>query len=172
MGYDLPAAIGASLASRGKPSRVTCVTGDGSLMMNLQELATVCYLNLPIKLFILDNGGYHSIEETQQRNFPENIGGTGPKNGLGFPNFLDIAKAFGLKASQLNTINDVETCLRSKNFLDDKPCVFLVKLDKHQNFEPKLQSKRLADGSMVSPELHDMAPFLSKEDLKRNLIKD
>ena len=172
MGYDLPAAIGASLASKGKPSRVTCVTGDGSLMMNLQELATVCYLKLPIKLFILDNGGYHSIEETQQRNFPKNIGGTGPKNGLGFPNFLDIAEAFGIKASQLNTISDVETCLRSKNFLDDKPCVFVVKLDRRQNFEPKLQSKRLADGSMVSPDLHDMAPFLSREELKRNLIND
>ena len=172
MGYDLPASIGASLSSSDKPFRVVCVAGDGSLMMNLQELATVTFLNLPIKIFILDNGGYHSIKETQQRNFPENVGGTGPSNGLGFPNFVNIAKAFDINSSQLNSISDIQNSLISPNFLNDQPHIFVVKLDISQNFEPKLQSKRLADGSMESPELHDMAPFLSEEELKRNLIED
>ena len=106
----------------------------------------------------------------QKRNFSNNTGGTCPQNGLGFPNFLDVSRAFGIKSSVLSSISDIQISLKSKNFLDDQPYLFIVKLDKSQNFEPKLQSKRMSDGSMVSPELHDMAPFLSKEELEKNLI--
>ena len=82
MGYDLPASIGAALANNKK--RVICVTGDGSIMMNIQELASIAYKKLPIKIFLLNNDGYHSIRQTQKNFFPDNLVGTGKNDGVGF----------------------------------------------------------------------------------------
>ena len=172
MGYALPAAIGASLARSNGMSRVICVTGDGSIMMNLQELATINFNKLPIKIFIMDNGGYHYIRQTQMNHFPDNSSGTSANDGLGFPNFIKIAQAFEIGSTNLQSISNLKKALKSEDYLNSEPHIFLLKLDTNQHFEPKLQSRKLPDGSMTSPELHDMAPFLSSKELKENILEN
>src|SRR5208282_833238 len=93
MGYDIPGALGAAIALGGK-QRVICLAGDGSIMMNLQELETIRGLRLPVKIFILNNRGYHSIRQTQANFFADNIVGCGTDSGLSFPDFAKIADAF------------------------------------------------------------------------------
>jgi acetolactate synthase I/II/III large subunit len=166
MGYDLPASIGACLANNKKTT--ICIAGDGSIMMNLQELQTISGNKLPIKIFILNNNGYASILQTQKNFFSDNLNGTDPSNGVTFPNFIDLAKGFNIPAMRLKSVND----LKQKSFIDslsDKsPQIYDVHVDPDQVFSPKLSSRKLADGSMISPELEDMAPFLSKKEMKDN----
>jgi acetolactate synthase-1/2/3 large subunit len=162
MGYDLPAAIGAFYASGGK--RIVCLAGDGSIMMNLQELQTIVGLGMSIKIFVLDNDGYHSIRQAQQNHFPDNIVGCGPDSGLTFPDFHRLAGGFGIPATQAYTDSELGPAIR--NALDgDGPHVCVVAIDKRQQFAPKLSSRRLEDGSMVSSPLEDLVPFLSREEL-------
>jgi acetolactate synthase-1/2/3 large subunit len=167
MGYDLPAAIGAAIARYGQ--KIICIAGDGSIMMNLQELQTIVGLGLPIKIFILNNEGYHSIRQTQNAYFPGNEVGVGPKSGLTFPNFTRIANAFGLVATRIESTNELAGQVASV-LNGDGPIVCEVMLDLDQGFEPKLASRRLEDGTMVSPSLEDMAPFLSREELRQNML--
>ena len=169
MGYDLPAAIGASIASE-KKKRVICVAGDGSLMMNIQEIATMKYKNLPIKLFILGNKGYHSIRQTQKNYFSDNLCGTSENDGLGFPDFIKVGIAFGIKSKKISSIDELKKHIKSKDFNNSSPQIIYVELDEKQNFEPKLQSRKLEDGSLLTPELHDMFPFLSEKEIKDSLI--
>ena len=167
MGYDLPAAIGACIGSGLK--KVICLAGDGSLMMNIQELATISFLNLPIKIFVLNNGGYHSISQTQKNFFGEPLVGVGPDSGLGFPVFKKIAKAFDLKYNFCKTINELDNKIM-KNLEDNKPSIFEVFIDVDQQFAPKQSSKRLENGQLVSRPLEDLSPFLSREEFKENMI--
>ena len=169
MGYDLPAAIGASLSKKGN-KRVICISGDGSIMMNIQELASINYKQLPIKIFILDNNGYHSIRETQKNFFNDNISGTNKNDGLGFPNFIKIGQAFGIKSRVIRRFHDLDKIFVNNTFLDNTPQIYLIKIDETQNFEPKLRSRKLQNGSMVTPKLYDMWPFLPRKELKSNLI--
>jgi acetolactate synthase-1/2/3 large subunit len=164
MGYDLPAAIGAWYASGAK--RIICLAGDGSIMMNLQELQTIVGQNLPVKLFVLNNDGYHSIRQTQQNYFADNIVGCGPDSGLTFPDFERLAGGFGMPAARVSSHEALDEAIRRA--LDgDGPYLCEVMLDKAQEFAPKLASRRLADGTMISPELEDMAPFLPRDELAR-----
>jgi acetolactate synthase-1/2/3 large subunit len=135
-------------------------------------LATIKHKALPIKIFILDNDGYHSIRQSQMNHFPKNVAGTGSEDGLGFPDFTKVATAFELNSTKVESIEDLKKMIVSDVFLNQEPHIFLLKLDKSQNFEPKLQSRRLSDGSLSSPELHDMAPFLSRNELRKNILKD
>jgi acetolactate synthase-1/2/3 large subunit len=167
MGYDLPAAIGACYATGAR--RIVCLAGDGSIMMNLQELQTIAGNRLPIKIFLLNNDGYHSIRQTQQNYFPDNVVGCGPDSGLTFPDFGRVAEAFGLPVSRIDTHAGLGAGIR--NALAGPGAHFCeIILDKRQGFEPKLASRRLEDGTMVSPSLEDMAPFLSREELVENMI--
>jgi acetolactate synthase-1/2/3 large subunit len=171
MGYDLPAAIGAAHAAPGK--RIICLAGDGSIMMNLQELQTIAGGNLPIKVFLLNNDGYHSIRQTQQNYFSDNIVGCGPDSGLTFPDFQRLADAFGLPSNRAEDhVNLRETISMALDV--DGPFFCEIMLDKAQEFAPKLASRRLPDGRMVSPELEDMAPFLPREELAlaMNLVQE
>jgi acetolactate synthase-1/2/3 large subunit len=102
MGYDLPAAIGASISSKNK--RIICIAGDGSLMMNIQELETVKNYNLPIKIIILNNQGYASIKQTQNNFFPDNVFGVGPSDEVSFPIFEKVGKAFAIKSKKLQLL--------------------------------------------------------------------
>jgi len=166
MGYDLPAAIGAARAAEGK--RIICIAGDGSVMMNLQELQTIAGQGLPIKIFLLNNNGYHSIRQTQQAYFPDNVVGCGPESGLTFPDFLDVAQAFRIPARRCTEHADMVSAIRAT--LDgDGPQLCEIILDPAQAFSPKLSSRRLEDGSMVSAPLEDLAPFLSREELAENM---
>jgi acetolactate synthase I/II/III large subunit len=162
MGYDLPAAIGAYHAGGGR--RIICLAGDGSIMMNLQELQTIVGGRLPIKIFVINNDGYHSIRQSQQNHFPDNIVGCGPDSGLTFPDFTRLAGGFGLTAGQVSTHAGLSAAICAT--LDgDGPQLCEVMIDKRQEFAPKLSSRRLEDGTMVSPTLEDLSPFLPREEL-------
>ena len=165
MGYDLPAAIGAAVAA--PDQRVICLAGDGSLQMNIQELATVAHHRLAIKLFVLSNGGYLSIRSTQG-NFFKLLIGEGPESGVSFPDYVQVARAYGLPARLLNperAAEEIAAILETPG-----PEVIVVELDRTQSFEPKLSSKRLPDGKMVTAPLEDMAPFLDREEFRSNML--
>lgn len=167
MGYDLPAAIGACIAS-GKEDLI-CVTGDGSIQMNLQELQTILTNRLPIKIFLINNGGYHSIRQTQKNFFGEPLVGIGTdSNGdLEFPQMEKLAAAYGYPYFAIHT-ND-EMPLLDEVLAQNGALICEVFVSHTQNFEPKAASKRLPDGTMVSAPLEDLAPFLPPEEVQRNL---
>ncbi len=168
MGYDIPAALGAAIALGGK-QRVVCLAGDGSIMMNLQELQTIRAHNLPVKVFILNNLGYHSIRQTQANFFADNIVGCGTDSGLSFPDFAKIADAFGFPFRRCETHATLDEAIRDTLESDGPRCCEIV-LDLAQPFAPKLTSRRLASGKMVSSPLEDMAPFLSRDELRANMF--
>jgi acetolactate synthase-1/2/3 large subunit len=161
MGYDLPAAIGAFHASN---SPVTCLAGDGSIMMNLQELAFIGGKQLPIKIVLLNNQGYHSIRQTQNNYFPGNPVGCGSESGLPFPNFESLCQGFDLDYFHVNNEADLDVAIHLL-YESDRPALLEVILDLRQEFSPKLSSKKLADGSMVTAELEDMSPLLGDDKL-------
>ena len=160
MGYGLPAAIGASIGSK---NRIICIEGDGSIQMNIQELETVKYNNLNLKIIIIENGGYLSIKQTQNRFFKKEIA-TGPKSGLGIPELKKVSKAYGISCSQTSTIKTTKDAFK-KHYYKKYPHIFIVSVDKNQGFEPKPSSKRLPNGKLVSTGLDDMAPHLEKYEL-------
>ena len=169
MGYDLPAAIGASIGSPGE--EIVCLAGDGSIMMNLQELQTISHHKMPIKIFLLNNNGYSSIKQTQNNYFPDNSVGFDPASGVTFPDFQKIASSFEVPSKRCsllsNLATDIEHCLSQKG-----PFLLEVILDPEQIFSPKLSSRRLEDGSIVSATLEDMSPFLSEVELTSNMLSD
>ena len=169
MGYGLPAAIGAAVSKA--YDKVICLEGDGSLQMNIQELATMHYNQLNIKMVYLNNSGYHSIRQTQSNIFKgRELCGIDAECGIEFPDMELIAKAYKIPYMKLDNPDDIENM--AKRFFSEKGNVILeVMLDKTQYFEPKLSSKILPDGTMVSPSLEDMYPFLPEEELQRCIIK-
>jgi acetolactate synthase I/II/III large subunit len=164
MGYDLPAAIGAAVA-HGK--RVICLAGDGSIMMNIQELQTVAHYRLPIVIFVLNNGGYLSIRTTQA-NFFGKLVGEGAESGVTFPDFVRLAEAHGLRGMKIE--GEKFSAQIAEALAADEPILCEVVLDRSQGFEPKLSSKKLPDGRMVTAPLEDMAPFLPRDEFAQNLL--
>jgi len=165
MGYGLPAAIGAAIAREGK--RVICLAGDGSIQLNIQELQTVVHHQLPIKIFILNNNGYLSIRSTQT-NFFGRVIGESPASGLSFPNMQKIGKAYGLPSFKIDHSDFSESISQVLN--TSGPCLIEVMLDPAQTFEPRISSKQLPDGRLVSAPLEDMYPFLDRKELLDNLL--
>ncbi len=168
MGYGLPAAIGACVASGNKTT--ICIEGDGSIMMNLQELQTVLTNRLPIKLFLINNDGYHSIRQTQTNLFGDHTKvGIGPESGdLSFPSFEKLAGAFGYKYLKAHSNSEMKQAVQEALNMDG--AVFCeIFVSPAQFFEPKSATKRLEDGTLYSPPLEDLAPFLPKEELLSNL---
>ncbi len=169
MGYDLPASIGAYYS--GRSNRVICIAGDGSIMMNIQELQTISGNNLPIQIFILNNKGYHSIRQTQRNFFKDNIVGCGTDSGLSFPDFEKIASAFEFPFYRVSNHDELKKKI-PQILKNDGRFICEIMLDLNQHFSPKLSSKILPDGSMITSSLEDMWPFLSEEELNLNLIKN
>lgn len=167
MGYDIPAAMGACVASG--LQKIVCLAGDGSAMQNIQELAAIAFKRYPIKIFLLNNQGYHSIRQTQQNFFGEPLVGVGEDSGLGFPNFEKLAVGFGLSYNRCDRHADLEVAIEQA-LTGDQPhiCEIFLRLD--QVFAPKLSSKRLSDGRMVTKPLEDMAPFLSEQEMLDNML--
>lgn len=169
MGYDIPAAIGVSFA--GNKSEVICLAGDGSIQMNLQELQTIVFHRLPIKIIVINNAGYHSMRLTQNNLFAEyKRVGIGPESGdLSFPDMERIAGAYGIpyyKSDDNDSFNGI-----MKDFLAEESfAMFEVFVDINQAFEPKPSAKKLPDGTLVSPPMEDMAPFLDREELKKIML--
>lgn len=169
MGYGLPAAIGASFSA--PDSRVICLEGDGSIQMNLQELQTLVHHRLNVKVFWLNNSGYHSIRQTQFSSFKgEERGycGVDSDSGISFPSAKKIAAAYGIRYVCVDSLKNIDKDIEEaiKGF---GPAICEVVLDKQQFFEPKLASKVHADGTISSPSLEDMSPFLSDEEMKDNM---
>ena len=169
MGYGLPAAIGTCIG--GGRRTTICLEGDGSIMMNLQELQTVLTNRLPIKIFLINNNGYHSIRITQNNLFKEHCKvGIGPESGdLSFPEFRKIAEAFGYPYYSASSNAEMKKVVNEVLALDG-PVFCEIFTDTTQVWEPKSSTKRLPDGTLVSPPLEDLAPFLPREELERNMF--
>lgn len=171
MGYGLPAAIGACVAIDKKTT--ICIEGDGSIMMNLQELQTIITNKLPIKVFLINNQGYHSIRQTQNNLFKEHCKvGIGPESGdLSFPDFAKLSQAFGYQYYCAHSNEEMKKAV-DNTLAAEGPVFCEVFVSTTQNFEPKSSTKRLEDGTLVSPPLEDLAPFLDREEFKANMIID
>ena len=167
MGYDLPAAIGAAFAAP-EGAQVVCLAGDGSLQMNVQELQTLVQYRPSVKVLVLNNDGYLSIR-TSQGNFFKRLVGEGPANGVSFPDYCKVADAYGLPARRLDA-PDFAQGLREFLALPG-PGVCDVVLDETQQFEPRMSSRQLEDGRIVTPPLEDMFPFLPREELAANVLR-
>lgn len=168
MGYGLPAVEGLARACEGKD--ITLVTGEGSFMMNMQEMQTIRTNNMPVRIFMVCNGGYHSIRQTQNAFFGKPLIGIGPESGdLSFPDTGKIADCFGFSYGE---------CMSNETIAEDLaramelplPALIRVEVTTTQKTEPKAASRKLADGTMVSSPLEDMAPFLSREELRANML--
>ncbi|WP_413852569.1 thiamine pyrophosphate-binding protein, partial [Candidatus Ruminimicrobium bovinum] len=169
MGYDLPAAIGACCANN--KERVVCIAGDGSIMMNLQELQTIITNKLPIKIFILNNNGYISIQQTQKNFFDGRMTACTINSGVEIPDFIKLGQVFGFKVFKIDSLENLENKIQNVlNF--EGPVLCEVFLSPGYIFAPKLSAKKLPDGTMVSPTLEDMFPFLDRKEFEENIIKD
>jgi acetolactate synthase-1/2/3 large subunit len=160
MGYDLPAAIGAVIGSGGT---VLCLTGEGSIQMNIQELQTIVHNNLPIKIVIFNNNSYQAIVNTQTNFFNGVLTGCSNDSGLSFPSFEKLAYAYGFPFKSIKCAVDIESAVE---WLFDIPGYAILELvqTKPDPIEPKLSGRKLDDGSMLSPPIDDMFPFLTKDE--------
>ncbi len=169
MGYDLPAAIGVCCAVGKK--EIVCITGDGSIQMNLQELQTILTNKLPIKIFVINNDGYHSIRQTQNNIFGHHSKvGIGPEShDLSFPSLEKLAAAYGYPYAACRSNTELPDFLKTV-FACEGAFIGEVFVSPEQIFEPKSATKKLPDGTLVSPPLEDLAPFLDRDELKKNMF--
>jgi acetolactate synthase-1/2/3 large subunit len=167
MGYDLPAAIGVWAASEGK-RRVIAIAGDGSIMMNLQEMQTIAGYGIPVKVFLINNSGYVSIFQTHRNFFNGVEVGGGPKSNVTFPDFGKVAAAFGFAYFRADSHNDLPGAIAAA-LAAEGPVVCELFIDENVSFAPKLGAKQHPDGRITSPALEDLSPFLPREVLAENM---
>lgn len=169
MGYGLPAAIGGCIAAGGKP--VVSVEGDGSLQLNLQELSTLKALNLPIRMFVMNNSGYASIRNTQRNYFDGRYVATGESSGLHMPDIVAVANAIGLDTLTIDDASQLDE--KIKQALNHPgPLICDVRLISDEVLWPKVAAIPQADGSMISMPLEDMNPLLTLEKLEEEMIHE
>lgn len=177
MGYDVPASIGSAFANRriaedciengrvtSGDAKVVCVTGDGSVAMNVQELEVISRYRLPIKIFVSDNSGYSMIYGSQNGNF-HRLTGANAESGLTLPNMEKVAEAFGIKSMRIDKEDDLENDV-NKVLEYDGPVVCRVITDIEQKIVPRQANYMREDGQMASRPLYDMAPFVDVSFLK------
>lgn len=169
MGYGIPAALGVSFARQGE--RVICLDGDGSIQMNLQELQTIVHHNADIKIFVLNNDGYHSMRQTQSNLFRGALAGVDKETGVSFPDMEKIAYAYGIPYGRICGMGDIDGTVQ-KMLRSAGPAICEVMVDKAQFFAPKLSSKVMPDGRIVSPAIDDLYPFLPREEYLENKRPD
>ena len=166
MGWGLPAAVGACLGSGRK--RTVCVAGEGGLMMTIQELATINHHHLPVKLFVLNNGGYLTIKQTQELGFEGRYMGVGEDTGLSFPDFMKIAEAHSIKGVRLTSHENLKQQI--EGIMDhDGPVICEIMMDTDQLQAPKAINRRNEDGTMRQTPLEDSYPFLDPAEIEENL---
>jgi acetolactate synthase-1/2/3 large subunit len=170
MGYDLPAAIGVCAAT-GNQQRVICIAGDGSIMMNLQEMQTIAGGRLPVKVFLLNNNGYASILQTHRNFFNGVEVGGGPKSNVTFPDFGKVSQAFGFSYFRVAAHAGLAATI-AEALATDGPVVCEIVIDENVPFAPKLGAKQHPDGRITSPPLEDLSPFLPREVLRDNMLID
>jgi len=166
MGYDLPAAIGAAVAEPHRPT--ICLAGDGSIQMNLQELQTIQTNQLPVKIFVLNNQGYHSIRQTQSNFFGDPLIGCQARQGIDFPDMEKLAGAYGYPFLRARNHQELDSVIR-RALSHPGAVICEIMLTPDQPFAPKPSSVRLPDGRMVSRPMEDQAPFLDRQVLKDNM---
>ena len=167
MGFELPLSISASIANNGK--RTICIAGDGGIQLNIQELETLRRLNLPVKIFVMNNKGYSSIRTMQETHFNSNFLGNDPASGLTLPDIVSVSKAYKIKAVRINDASELET--KIKRVLDyEGPVVCDVLVIPDFKVSPKVSSKRRSDGTMASKPLEDQWPFLDRYELLSNMF--
>jgi acetolactate synthase-1/2/3 large subunit len=166
MGYGLPAAIGACLASERRP--LVAVDGDGGLQMNVQEFETLRRLNLPIKYFVLSNEGYSSIRTSQNRWFGRRSGADA-ESGMTLPDILRVAAAYGLKTAQIKDQSNLEEDVRAVLAMDGPVVCEVITIPDEQRI-PSMSSAQRADGSLYSKPIEDLWPFLEREEFLANMI--
>lgn len=165
MGFGLPASIGAHFA---EPSRqIICLNADGAMMLNLQELQVVKHHKIPLKLFIFNNYGYAQIKVSQENLFEARYSGSGLDTGISFPSFKDIATSFGFEYLKVSSMSELH--LAKIHFDEQKAWIFDISMDPSQKYFPRLSTKKMPDGSFVSPPLEDLAPLISIELLEQLL---
>ena len=167
MGWGLPAAVGACIAHGKK--RTICLSGEGGLMMNIQELATMVHHKLPIKLFIYNNGGYLTIKQTQQLGFNGRLMGSNKDSGLSFPDFVKIAEGHGVSAIRLDSHDNLKENIH-KFLEEDGMGLCELMLDHEQDQCPKAINRRKPDGTTEPTLFEDMYPFLNKEEIEANML--
>ena len=166
MGFGLPGAIGAYFAQKKDP--IICITGDGGLMFNIQELQTVSNYKIPIKIFVIENQGYLTMKLMQLKNFNRYVGST-PNSGISFPDFKKISEAFNLKYFRLkknNMKNQIKKILNYK-----RSALVEVNMPPNQPLIPRTQNRLNSDGTFFSPRLDDLYPHLSEFDLNTERVK-
>lgn len=167
MGYGLPAAIGAAFAT-GR-NKIICIAGDGGMQINIQELQTVARHKLPIKIFVLNNNSYGMVRQFQDKYFEGRHTGTVPRGGYSSPDFVKIAKAYGIAAENIkNHKNMREKIRRILSMKKAALCNIIIKED--QKIIPKLEARRLKGGRYVSKPLEDQWPYLPREEFRANMI--
>ena len=166
MGWGLPAAVGACFGSGKK--RTVCIAGEGGLLMTIQEMATIMHHRLPVKLFVLNNGGYLTIKQTQELGFDGRLMGINEESGLSFPDFMTIAEAYRFKGVRLKSHQDlrkqIEEVMNHKG-----PVLCEIMMDPNQMQAPKAVNRRNADGTMTQTPLEDSYPFLDPKEIEENL---
>ena len=169
MGYGLPAAEGISIAT-GKGT-VVLVTGEGSFMMNMQELQTIETNDLPVKIFYINNQGYHSIRQTEKNFFGEPLIAVGPETGdLGFPDMKKLAHVFGFDYDICRSNEEMKDFVERVSHSGARRGIYEIKVSPLQSTMPKTATRKLDNGQMVSTPLEDMAPFLSRDELRENML--
>ncbi|MGJ8620591.1 MAG: thiamine pyrophosphate-binding protein [Methylophilaceae bacterium] len=167
MGYGLPAAVGTCFANACQP--MVAVESDGSLQLNIQELATVRAFDLPICLIIMNNAGYCSIRSTQRNYFNGRYIGTGPEAGLMLPDLEKVAQTYNLPFLRINSAEKLAESLQQAMQMP-RPCIIDVQLQENEGLMPKASAMPQADGSIISMPLEDMTPLLPLATLKREMI--
>ena len=167
MGYGIPAMIGAGVANGRKP--FVGVESDGSLQMNLQELATLKAQNLPLRLFIINNNGYASIRSTQRNYFQGRFVATGPEAGLYLPDIVAVAEAIGISASRVSDAADLRDAVR-RTLAQPGPVILDVQVQHDETLWPKSAALPQPDGSMLSMPLEDMSPLLPRAELRDQML--
>lgn len=167
MGYGISAALGVSFATN--HGEVICLNCDGGMMMNLQELQTIAHHQLPIKIFVFNNDGYLMIKHTQKALFKGNYSGTDRKSGVSCPDFSRLADAFGFKNYRIRSWSDFSQVIPMA--MNEKgPTIIEVFMHPEQLFVPKLSLAPQPDGSIISPPLEDLTPFIPRAELEANMI--
>ena len=168
MGFGLPGAIGACIGNDRKDT--ICISGDGGLQMNIQELQTIVHYNLPIKLFVLNNKGYLTIKATQQNHFGRFVGAE-KSSGVTCPDIIKIAKAYGIPTIKIANSDELNEKIDSV-LSTSGPIVCEIIMEENQPLIPRVSSLKKPDGTIISKPIEDLYPFLSREEFLENMIVD
>ena len=164
MGYDIPATVGACFSQSNKKKKIFCLTGDGSFQFNFQELQTINKFNFKVTIFVINNGGYSSMKQSQNK-FISSIGlhGVDEKTGVSFPDLKKISKVYNFNYFMSSKYKNLKKLLRNLDF--NKKNIVEIFVDRNQIFEPKVSSKINEFGGFEVDELYDMTPKIPKDEL-------